>query len=148
MTRLATFVHISDLHFGEIDPTTDDAALDAYTEPWLRQLPWFDGYLGHGGDALRHLDSFFAAARRSENAHLIVTGDLTTVGAGHEFSLARQFLTRVSRFASGALLGLGVTDAFDRTVPGNHDHWPGRRATHPLDLVMFGSPTRYLSAAL
>lgn len=137
MARLATFVHVSDLHLGVIDPATGGAQIDAHTEPWLQQHPRFDGYLGHGGDALRHLAAFFAAMVRTEGAKLIVTGDLTTVGAQHEFLIATDFLTR----RGGGHVGLGVTNALETTIPGNHDQWSGQRASSPYDPVMFGGPT-------
>lgn len=136
---LARFVQISDLHVGELDPSTDDATLDAHTEQWLQWFPWFDGYLGHGGDALRHLDSFFSSRTSAPRPGLIVTGDLSTVGAPHELTLAHSFLTGFGTLPTGSKLGLNVPDVFERSVLGNHDHWSGRRAQHPLDPVMFGS---------
>lgn len=140
--HLATFVHISDLHFGELDPQTGGATLDAATEDWIAQRPWFDGYLGHSGAALRHLDQFFDTIQTDEGAQLIVTGDLTTVGGAAEFDLARRYLEARSTFFPPLQLGLGVKDYATRSIPGNHDHWPGRRATGPLDAVMFGRPGR------
>lgn len=145
-TRLATFVHVSDLHIGEPD-ALDDAILDAHSEAWLARQPWFDGYLGHTGAALRHLDSFFEFMRQSESADILVTGDLSTVGAHAELSLARAYLTRVHWLGGGKRLGLGVSDALDRAVLGNHDHWPGRRARHSLDPVMLGRRAPHGSVA-
>lgn len=137
--RLATFVHVSDLHFGALDPTTGNAAIDAHTEPWLLRQPWFDGYLGHSGIALRHLDTFFEFMKRTESADILVTGDLSTVGSPAEIALARAYLTKHNSLAPNRRLGLGIPDALDRAVLGNHDHWPGRRAKHALDPVMLGN---------
>ena len=140
--HLATFVHVSDLHFGELDAQTGNATLDASTEDWIQQQPWFDGYLGHSGAALRHLQLFFDRIQQDEDAQLIVTGDLTTVGGAVEFDLARRYLEAKNTFFPPLKLGLGVTTYAQRSIPGNHDHWPGRRATGPLDLVMFGRPSK------
>jgi len=137
-TRLVTFVHISDLHIGDPD-STGNATLDAHTEAWLKRWPQFDGYLGHTGEALRHLDSFFDSLRNAEDADLIVTGDLTTVGKPSEFALVASYLTGLTHIGSALPLGLNVPDAFERTIPGNHDHWPGRRPRFALDPAMLGS---------
>ena len=50
-----------------------------------------------------------------------------------------QYLQGYISLNSGASVGLGVSDALTRVIPGNHDHWPGRTATFPLDLVMLGN---------
>lgn len=143
MKRLKTFVHVSDLHIGELDGTSDDAALEGHAVPWMQSLPWFDGYLGHGGDALRHLESFFRRARTLEDAGLVVTGDLTTVGKPAEFDLAHRYLgSNAPLSPNGPRLGLNVRNFAHQTVPGNHDHWPGKRAVHATDPIMYGRPKR------
>jgi hypothetical protein len=145
--RLATYAHVSDLHIGRLDSANDDAIKDAGSEPFVRRFTWFDGYLGHTGLALRHLNDCFAVLEQTEQAKLIITGDVTTSGHPAEFELARQYITQVGALPNGSLLGLGAKDAFARAVPGNHDHWPGRRAKSAIDPVMLGAPTPALKGA-
>ena len=139
--RLLTFVHISDLHFGDPAPGSSSAAFDAQTQSWWRRHRMFDGYLGHSGIALRHLDHRFRQLKQDENASLFVTGDLTAVGSVSQFNSARTYLTSSLPLPSGHSVGLSEPAAFRFAVPGNHDHWPGVTALSPIDPVMFGNPT-------
>jgi 3',5'-cyclic AMP phosphodiesterase CpdA len=134
--HLATFVHVSDLHIGQLDPTTGHAKQDAYTAHWIQNIPWCDGYLGHSGIALRQLDVFFHRLQQDERAEVIITGDLTTVGMGIEFDLAHRYLGDISTFSPPLRLGLGQKNYADRTILGNHDHWPGRLAKNAIDFAM------------
>jgi 3',5'-cyclic AMP phosphodiesterase CpdA len=129
---LATFVHISDLH---IAPTRRDS-LSARRQAWKR---WdrFDGLLGHSADSLADLDQFFhdfLLKEKEPKAQLIVTGDLTAMGAKEEFDIANQYLAGILRDDVGHHVGLEVPDWSNRAIPGNHDHWPGRP-------VIIGRPT-------
>jgi hypothetical protein len=133
--RLATFVHISDLHFGHIDPVS----LNAQAPGLWAKHSGFDGLLGHSYNSLRRLEKFFDQMRKTENARLIVTGDLTTVGHPDQFTMAAGFLGGILRFPKGNPIGLRAPDWRDRSVPGNHDHWPG----HAL---IWGHPTPGLVA--
>lgn len=72
MNSLATFMHISDLHFGNLDPSSLNAA-----NPWWMNFPIMDGFLGHSERAIFRLAHRFAELRKSEQARLIITGDLT-----------------------------------------------------------------------
>ena len=138
--RLLTIVQISDLHFGDLTASGDDADLDAAAEAWWQLNSIFDGYLGHSGDALRHLNARFAQLRDDEHAMLVISGDLTAVGSDTQFGLARSYLERTITLSTGHQIGLGVSNVLAYTaVPGNHDHWPGTRATFPRSLVMFGA---------
>ena len=119
---LATFVHVSDLHFGDVDPKTFDAAAPNL---WAK-CHWFDGLLGHSARALMALDAFFHNLRDAEDAQLIVTGDLTTVGHQKHFGMAERYLGAYLAPPDGNYWGLGATDWKERAVSGNHDHWPGR----------------------
>ncbi len=120
---IATFVHISDLHIGDIEFTTGerDRTLDAEAKHWWRYCPGADGFLGHSEKAMRALADFMGRVH-AEKPGLLVTGDLTAYGSDHQFLIARTYLT-------GHLpgwLGLNRPDALDFAIPGNHDHWPGR----------------------
>lgn len=131
---LATFVHISDLHLGDLDRET----LDAVAPDFWAKAPWFRGILGHSYKALCRLDAAYHKLKREENAILLVTGDLTTVGKPSQFEMADRFLGASLKPPEGHLVGLGDPGWQSRAVPGNHDHWPGRG-------VIFGSPTAALS---
>lgn len=133
--HLATFVHVSDLHFGHLDPVSLNAKAPGL---WAKHSG-FDGLLGHSYDSLRKLEKFFRKMRRTEKARLIVTGDLTTVGHPDQFAMATAFLGGVLRFSRGRAIGLRATDWTKRGVPGNHDHWPGHAG-------IWGGPTAGLAA--
>jgi hypothetical protein len=136
--RLATFVHVSDLHFGHIDPASFDARAPGL---WAKHSS-FDGLLGHSYNSLRRLEKFFAQMQGTgtEEARLIVTGDLTTVGHPDQFDMATSFLGGILRYPKGSPIGLRASDWRDRSVPGNHDHWPGHA-------TIWGKPTSGLSSA-
>jgi 3',5'-cyclic AMP phosphodiesterase CpdA len=133
--RLATFVHISDLHFGVIDPSNFDAKAPSI---WAK-VSHLDGLLGHSYKSLVKLERFFAQLKVSEkDARLIVTGDLTTVGRREEFETADEFLGSTLLPPKGNFVGLGVSNWREMAIPGNHDHWPGHAG-------IFGGPTRTLA---
>jgi hypothetical protein len=132
--RLATFVHISDLHFGDIDPNTGDIIQDTKPSRIMASISCFDGLLGHSNKALARFEKFFTQIRQDENAQLIITGDLTCVGKPEQFSTADEYLRDKLLPPKGNYLGLSVTDWKARTVPGNHDQWPGNK-------TIFGGPT-------
>lgn len=127
MNTLATFVHVSDLHFlgGSLDV---NAIL-----LWMK-VPILDGLLGHHERSLMRLVSFVeelkAEAERekleAKQPQLIVTGDLTTMGADPQFMMADGFLGGVLKPPSVTTpTGLMVGDWKDRAITGNHDMWPG-----------------------
>jgi hypothetical protein len=123
--RLATFVQASDLHFGDIDPVTFQPTYP----PWMVSLwtwaPFLEGLAGHEYDALRDLASFFAAFKNSDQARLLMTGDLTSSGSSTQFAAGDDYLRDVLVPPQGSYFGLGEADWRDRGIPGNHDHWPG-----------------------
>lgn len=131
MDRLATFLHISDLHIG----TLDMGNRDAYAPEILAHFPQFEGLLGHSYKSLVKLEKFWSQLQQNEDAKLIVTGDLTRVGHSKEFSSVQDFLGSYWELAPNRPLGLRAQDWQERTVPGNHDHWPG-------ETCMFGGPTQ------
>ncbi|HEX8139942.1 MAG TPA: metallophosphoesterase [Pyrinomonadaceae bacterium] len=128
--RLATFVHISDLHFGHLDPVS----LNAQAPGLWAKHSGFDGLLGHSYNSLRKLADCFLQMRKDEDARLIVTGDLTTVGHPDQFDMAKMFLGGKLVFPKGSPIGLMATDWSERGVAGNHDHWPGHAG-------IWGGPT-------
>lgn len=137
MTRLKTFLQISDIHIS--DKSLDGAALALYA-----LVPKMDGFLGHSYESLTMLESFFADLAQSEKSELIenekveliVTGDLTRVGATLEFDMARDFLEKELLYR-GKYIGLRDTNALKLAIPGNHDHYPGIAS-------LVGGPTRAL----
>ena len=121
MAPLATLIHISDLHFGMVDPTT----MNAETISLWAKCRHFDGLLGHSYLSLVHLEQVVTRLRREENAFLLVTGDLTTIGNTAEFDTAQEYLGNFLQPPRGNFLGLNFKDWQRLTIPGNHDHWPG-----------------------
>jgi hypothetical protein len=67
---------------------------------------------------------------------LIVTGDLTRVGAAWEFDMARLFLEKEVPYR-GKYIGLRNPYSLQQAIPGNHDHYPGIAS-------LVGGPTRAL----
>jgi len=131
---LATFVQISDLHVGLVDPTSSNAR----TAAWMR-WPYLDGLLGHSGMSLRHLANFVKNFKRTNpEGELIVTGDLTTRGDPQEYDIANEFISDKLRPPQGAYIGLGDKNWTNRGIPGNHDHWPGINPPPPTALPMLG----------
>jgi hypothetical protein len=120
MIRLKTYVQISDLHFGDIDPMTFQSAAPAY---WSNSK-CFDGLPGHDYVALQRLVKFFRRMKRREDAELIVTGDLTSIGKSDQFDAARDFLGAQLIPPKGTV-GLGVADWQAKAIPGNHDYFAG-----------------------
>src|SRR2546425_275913 len=98
--RLLTFIHISDLHIGDLDPETFDARAPRI---WANSKR-FDGLLGHSYRSLVRLEQFFNRIRRDEKAQLIVTGDVTTVGSSAQFETVSNFLGSVLRPPKAAYL--------------------------------------------
>ncbi|HEX6101206.1 MAG TPA: metallophosphoesterase [Thermoanaerobaculia bacterium] len=128
--RLATFVQVSDLHFGIPDQTSNSAPIRSTWE----MCAWFDGLLGHDFLALRHLEAFFDRLQEDEEARLIVTGDVTRSGNDGEFDVADAFLRDTHTFPNGSAVGLHDSGWTELAVPGNHDHWPGNGG-------IFGGPS-------
>jgi 3',5'-cyclic AMP phosphodiesterase CpdA len=126
--RLATFVHISDLHFK-------NQAQDAAVSRLYALMPGLDGLLGHSYKSLTLLDPFFVDLQTSENAQLLITGDLTRVGNALEFQIADQYLGSELTPPLGNLIGLWVSNWLQLSIPGNHDRFPGIP-------FLWGGPTR------
>jgi len=120
MERVATLVHISDLHFGPVDPTNMESEIPKL---WQR-CPWFDGLLGHSYHAAVKLDRFWGRMER-ESPFLVVTGDITACGSEDEYSTAQDFLGRELKPPKGHHVGLAQEDWNVRAISGNHDNWPG-----------------------
>lgn len=124
---LATFVHISDIHIGEIDPKTGDARTSPLAAQVYSNTPWLDGLLGHHGRALQELDEFVADMKQSEpDLRLIVSGDLSRFGAAAELQSARNFIQNEIDLTPniGNFAGLRGGEQ-DLIIPGNHDQWGG-----------------------
>jgi 3',5'-cyclic AMP phosphodiesterase CpdA len=142
---LYTIVHLTDLHFGRLDPDTGGAPLDSSTPLWYALNRRFRGYLGHHYAALLHFHSWYGrVAEQSEPGRLalLITGDLTCAGHREEFELAKDYFQRRSNFFHSEFaeteLSLGL-EGLDLGVPGNHDHWPGSRS-------IFGSNAAQLAS--
>src|ERR1043166_1341876 len=115
--RLATFVHISDLHFS-------NKSHDAAVSKIYALFPKLDGFLGHDYKSLVHLEPFFDNLKSTEQARLIVSGDLTRVGNSLEFKAAQDYLGAELTPPLGDV-GVEEKDWLKLTGPGNHDRYPG-----------------------
>lgn len=140
--HLLTILHISDLHIGDIEPTS--AELDAEARrPWRTVAP-LRGYLGHTEIALRQLhDTWQDLLEADENARVVVTGGVTATGAAGQYVIAKTYLLGALLDLNGKELGLNLgRHGGPGVIPGNHDHWPGHRCLGVrLAVCMQGSET-------
>lgn len=140
---LATFVHISDLHIGRLDPASGDAAISTPVQIGLDNFPLFDGLLGHHAIALQDLEQLIEDLRGSDqHFRLLATGDLSRDGDLHDLLLARTYLEQEIDLnpPAGNFSGLHAGSRL-LAIPGNHDHWAG----HPTPI---GKGASQFSAAL
>jgi hypothetical protein len=136
MKRLLTLIQVSDMHFGRPDP------ISAEVKDWWCRFPALSGYFGHCGRALRYLDDEIAKIRANEpDTVLLMSGDLTAYASDEQFILAISYLEGQAYFSHGRSMGLQFGHSGTVKIPGNHDHWSGKSAMSPLDLVMYGGPT-------
>jgi len=133
--RLMTILHVSDLHFGPVDPSTFDARAPRLWAKWKH----FDGLLGHSYKSLVRLEQIYRRLKANENAQLLISGDLTTVGGQDEFATAHDYLGGLLIPPKGEYLGLQDHAWRDLCVPGNHDHWSGQP-------VIWGGPTAHFNS--
>jgi DNA repair exonuclease SbcCD nuclease subunit len=125
---LKTFVHVSDLHIGDIDPRSGDARVSPAAGYAYQNLTYLDGLLGHQGRALRELEEFCAQfTERREQFELVVTGDFTRCGGPSEIATARAFLGSSVDLnpPAGNLVGLRLGAVPVASITGNHDQWGG-----------------------
>jgi len=128
-TLLATFIHISDLHIGDIDPQTGNALASPLAAWAVQNFSQLDGLLGHQGRSLQDLTRFWNnLARPAEGLfELLVTGDYSRSGGTTEFDTAVRYLgaqVNLSTNAQPRLTGLALP-SLPAGIPGNHDHWGG-----------------------
>lgn len=146
MERLVgEFIHVSDLHFGNINDKTLDSKVLPYFQGCLPVI--FDGLLGHGYRQIVKLDEFVSSrvdelGEDGVKTKLIVTGDLTAFGGLGHFKIGEDYLGDKLKLPKGrGDIGLKFSDWKDLAVPGNHDNWPG--IAFP-----FGSATSALQSTL
>lgn len=129
MELRGTFVHISDLHVGEIDSKTGNAKVPTGAGRIIRNIPNtpFEGLLGHQGRSLEDLAHFVRTNRPAQgHFQVLVTGDYTRYGAAAEISLAFDYLKRVIDIYPPRRRMVGLLLRKDPPgIPGNHDHWAG-----------------------
>lgn len=147
---LATFVHISDLHIGEIDPTNGNATTPKGAGQIVKNLSAFDGLLGHQAQSLQELAAFCSGLKRQRIPFdVVVTGDYTRCGAGRELSLASRFLrSQIGLPPLMRRVGLQL-GTLPVGIPGNHDHWGGASfplsgATSLVSTIRVTPPTPYV----
>ena len=123
MPTLQTFVQISDLHLGHVDPNTLSSQYNALAPAHWALYKRCQGFIGHHYAALQQLSSFVRRLA-PERPGLLVTGDLTSCGHPDQFNTARDFLGGTLHPPKGRD-GLGAADWQRLTISGNHDQWPG-----------------------
>lgn len=128
-TQLLSLLHISDLHFG------DPPAHAAPPPPAWRHVALCDGWLAHDLRAIRHLADF-VLDHDDAATHMVITGDVTGCGKPAEFHTVTQYIEGSIRIVGGPV-GLRHKTVLGRSIPGNHDQWPG-------SLRVIGSPSRQL----
>ena len=131
MSNSVALLHVSDLHFGEVVDKSGEPLRDADVYNWWASHRLFDGFLGHHYPAISDLEELHELVAGVEGkAFVIVTGDLTRVGSQVEFDTAVDYLSSKIALGGGDDVGLELGSAWHRhAIPGNHDHWPGRRCT-------------------
>ena len=148
MNRLATFVHVSDLHFGDADPDTGNSVIGSQP-PWWDSCHIFNGFLGHYRKALAQFQEIFDNLR-GENPLFLVTGDLTAFAhddaadnTRNQFQIAKSYISSFWEIGQLDPVGLNLGPArdhkLDHTVPGNHDYWGGGNGT-ALQALVNGGP--------
>ena len=143
MSVLATFLQISDLHIGDIDPASGNATLSPAMVAMASNFQVFEGLLGHHAQGLADLAAFYKVIRPETGVfRLIVTGDLTRSGGVTEFQVARDFIhsqVDIKPPHGTNMVGLQLPADEVIAIPGNHDHWNG--STQPLG----GRPSQYFN---
>jgi hypothetical protein len=125
---LKTFIHVSDLHIGEIDPRSGDALVSPGTGTFFQKFKYLDGLLGHHGRALNDLQEFCAEfTRREEPFELLVTGDFTRCGAAKEIGTVKRYFAASVDLSppNGNFVGLHLGSMPPASITGNHDQWGG-----------------------
>lgn len=129
---IAHFIHVSDLHLAS---SPSEAKL--INQKWEKYPRLLHGFLAHHPRVADSLSSF---VRRSSHDKLLFTGDLTAHGSEAQFEFGRKYLEKtLSLKEKEPIKGLGFADWLRWSIPGNHDHWPGR-VWPPL-----GNPTQGLN---
>jgi hypothetical protein len=83
------FLHVSDLHMGEIDPTS--AVWNAPTPRYTQHLELLKGQWGHHYLALRRLKEFYdALVLKEQNVKIIMSGDATSFGKPSPLTAKRR----------------------------------------------------------
>jgi hypothetical protein len=130
---LGLYLQVSDLHFRE--------SPEGVLAPWARKLAKkfrkMDGLLGHDRRATEALEELLQDLRVEGVANdvtpeVIASGDLTQVGKEGQFRMAAHFLGEPILPGSTEPT-FRFTEWQDRTVPGNHDHWPEKFPIPPKE---------------
>jgi 3',5'-cyclic AMP phosphodiesterase CpdA len=121
VARLA-FIHASDLHIDRQTETNGFSFIGGFQ---THDIQLCIGFV----EAIKNvrLDLAFPD---TEPLHLAVSGDLTASGRTHDFTAAHTYLRshwRRKMRGSHAKVGLELAENLVETIPGNHDHWDGRR---------------------
>lgn len=119
---MIVFAHLSDTHFGDV-LANSQPGVTKHQDPHsvVMCLALYSALLNAQ-----------AASKLPQGSPLPIvhSGDLTLSGEGAEFAVGQAFLRsriRIRRNRLGGFMGLTVSDDQLALVPGNHDHWIGRK---------------------
>jgi hypothetical protein len=120
------FIHFSDVHFGPVMANN--------------QFSFIHGYDAHDlvlctaiPQALEDVRTLLEVAD-DEQLNVVVSGDVTSEGSPQNFTVAHSYLRstwRLRREPPGNLSGLNRQTDEIGIIPGNHDHWNGKRFPPP-----------------
>ncbi len=141
MTTLATFVQISDLHIGQLDPSNGDAVTNNAVARLAASYPLLDGFVGHHARGMQDLEAFCKGlAASGEPFEIIVTGDYTRCGDSNELKIVQDFLARKVDLQPPYQIMAGLSlGGVPLGVPGNHDHWGGLNGSYSSNPSTFYS---------
>jgi len=120
---MINFVQISDLHIGANIGNTSGSPIPGLTAHDISLCTALTQFLD---EDVRDI----AGVNDEEDIPVIINGDITSSGRKVEFDVANTFLLshhELRRSNQRLLVGLDCQEHLLHSVPGNHDHWQGRR---------------------
>lgn len=120
------FAHISDLHFGS-------KMITGGWQVWRQNPHHLAKCLALPAALMSAIDD--AELEDEDELRVVASGDMTVSGTSDELAIAHSYMRSRPVFARlGApfdAMGLNMGSARLGIIPGNHDHWDGKRATLP-----------------
>lgn len=139
-----TYLQISDLHFGDVDPATGNAKTSQAVRQLAMTYEVFQGSLGHQGQSLIELARYVRKLHTpGERLNLIVTGDYSRCGSDAELQLAYDYIYREIDVRKPRKIKAGLWFGHHGGqmlgVPGNHDQWGGHNSPFSYQVSKFAA---------